>query len=60
MEGFWGFVIIGGPIVLFAVLIIARLRSGKHADAIDPDTPSDDPSKGMPGHDRPGDEPRLH
>ncbi len=53
MEGFWGFVIIGGPILLFAVLLFARLRSGKRADEIDPDTPSDDPSKGMPGHDRP-------
>lgn len=59
MEGFWGFVIIGGPIALLCVLILVRLRSGKHADAVDPKTPADDPSKGMPGHDRPGDGPRM-
>ncbi|HEX4695050.1 hypothetical protein [Sphingomonas sp.] len=27
MEGLWGFVIIGGPILLALVLIIAKLRN---------------------------------
>lgn len=52
MEAFpWGLVIVGGPILLFAVFMWAWLRSRKADDQIDPDVPSDDPSKGMTGHD---------
>lgn len=49
----WGLVIIGGPILLLALLIWARLRTRSHEKRIDPATPSDDPSQGMVGHDRP-------
>lgn len=48
----WGFVIVGGPIVLVAVLAWARLRTAARERRIDPLTPSDDPAKGMTGHDR--------
>lgn len=48
MEAFpWGIVIIGGPVLLGLVLFWAMMRSRKAADRADPDTPSDDPSKGM-------------
>lgn len=47
----WAFVVIGGPILLGLVLAWARLRSSKQAQRVDPQTPSDDPSKGMIGHD---------
>lgn len=52
MEAFpWGLVIVGGPILLFAVAFWAWMRSRKADSRIDPNTPSDDPSKGMTGHD---------
>jgi len=48
METFpWAFVIIGGPIILFALIVRGYLRSAKRDRQIDPDTPGDDPSKGM-------------
>lgn len=43
----WGLVIVGGPLILVLALLWARLRSGKTARRADPDTPPDDPSKGM-------------
>lgn len=43
----WGLVIIGGPIVIGLVLFWAQARSRKAEAEIDPDTPADDPSKGM-------------
>lgn len=46
----WGLVIIGGPIALGLVLAWTKLRSARARDS-DPDTPSDDPSKGLTGHD---------
>jgi len=52
MEWLWGLVIIGGPVLLLIALIVGKSRAGKRADQVDPGTPSDDPSKGMPGHDR--------
>lgn len=48
----WGFVIIGGPILLGLAVAWAYFRSAKRDARIDPDTPGDDPSKGMTGHDR--------
>ena len=56
MSGFaeawpWGVVIIGGPILLFAALAWARFRTAGKTRDEDPGTPSDDPSKGMTGHD---------
>lgn len=55
METFpWGFVIIGGPILLGLAIAWAYFRSAKRDRQIDPNTPADDPSKGMVGHDRPG------
>jgi hypothetical protein len=47
----WAIAIVGGPLVLFVVLFWVWLRSRKVDDRSDPDTPSDDPSKGMTGHD---------
>lgn len=49
----WGFVIIGGPILLGLALLWARWRSSRAEKVVDPETPSDDPSKGMIGHDVP-------
>lgn len=46
----WALVIIGGPLILGAALAWVKLRSAKAPDK-DPATPSDDPSKGMTGHD---------
>ncbi|MDB5441515.1 MAG: hypothetical protein JWM33_3942 [Caulobacteraceae bacterium] len=43
----WGFVIIGGPVLLLTALIWARFQSARRASQIDPNTPSDDPAKGM-------------
>lgn len=43
-----------GIIAVFIVLgaiIWARLRTRKGTQVVDPQTPSDDPSKGMTGHD---------
>ena len=47
----WAWVIVGGPVLLFVVAFWAWLRSRKADDRIDPDTPADNPSKGMTGHD---------
>lgn len=49
----WLAVVVLGPLALLAAFIWARLRTGRMNDRLDPDTPSDDPSKGMPGHDVP-------
>jgi hypothetical protein len=46
----WALVVIGGPVALGLVLAWVKLRSAKAPDT-DPGTPSDDPSKGMTGHD---------
>lgn len=48
MEAFpWGIVIVGGPLLLGLALVWAMMRSRKASNRADPDTPSDDPSKGM-------------
>lgn len=48
METFpWVFVLIGGPLLLLAAFIWAYARSARQDNKIDPDTPGDDPSKGM-------------
>lgn len=48
MDSFpWGIVIIGGPLLLGIALVWAMMRSRKASNQADPDTPSDDPSKGM-------------
>ena len=48
MEAFpWGIVIVGGPLLLGIALVWAMMRSRKASDRADPNTPSDDPSKGM-------------
>jgi hypothetical protein len=46
----WALVIVGGPVLLGLVLVWVKLKSARSADP-DPNTPSDDPSKGMQGHD---------
>ena len=46
----WALVVIGGPLLLGGVLAWVKLRSAKGPDR-DPNTSSDDPSKGMTGHD---------
>lgn len=52
MEAFpWGVVIVGGPLLLFVALFVNWLRTRKANDRLDPNTPADDPSKGMSGHD---------
>ena len=43
----WGLVLVGGPLILLLALLWARMRSGKSARRSDPDTPPDDPSKGI-------------
>ncbi len=43
----WAFVVIGGPALLLVALAVARLRSGRASRRQDPETPSDDPSRGM-------------
>lgn len=48
MENFpWGFVVIGGPAILLFVIVYGYLRGAKRDKEIDPNTPGDDPSKGM-------------
>jgi hypothetical protein len=48
MEAFpWGLVIVGGPVLLGLALLWAKMRGGKATRQADPNTPSDDPSKGM-------------
>lgn len=52
MDSFpWGLVIVGGPILLGVALAWAYLRNARRDQQLDPDTPADDPSKGIPGHD---------
>ena len=56
METFpWAVVIIGGPVLLAGDLIWAKLQTSKVTRRQDPNTPSDDPSKGMIGHGDPSD-----
>jgi len=47
----WLIVVALGPLALLIAFIWARVRTGRRNDRSDPDTPADDPSKGMPGHD---------
>ena len=47
----WAMVIIGGPVVLLAAFIWGKVHNRALSRRVDPDTPSDDPSKGMSGHD---------
>jgi len=47
----WGWVVVLGPVILGIALFWGMTRSRKADRRIDPGTPSDDPSKGMPGHD---------
>ena len=51
-AGIWGFVIIGGPVLLLLAFIWARTRSGKMNERIDPHRSMSDPSKGMHPSDR--------
>lgn len=50
LSPLWAMMIIGGPILLFAALMWAKLRTGAKTRRDDPRTPSDDPAKGMTGH----------
>lgn len=48
METFpWALAVIGGPVLLGIAFAWAQFRSAKRDKQIDPDTPGDDPSKGM-------------
>lgn len=48
METFpWALAVIGGPVFLGLAFAWAQFRSAKRDKQIDPDTPGDDPSKGM-------------
>lgn len=47
----WLAVVVLGPLALLAIFVWARVRTGRQNDRLDPNTPADDPSKGMPGHD---------
>ena len=46
----WMLVVVGGPILLLAALIWSKFRTRAATRRADPETPSDDPSKGMSGH----------
>jgi membrane protein implicated in regulation of membrane protease activity len=48
----WAFVLIGGPAILLLAFIWSKARNRKVTRASDPDTPGDDASRGMTGHDR--------
>lgn len=43
----WAIVVIGGFIILGCALAWGYFQSAKHDRDVDPDTPGDDPSKGM-------------
>lgn len=43
----WLLVVIGGPLLLGLALIWARAQASKRDRQIDPNTPADDPAKGM-------------
>jgi hypothetical protein len=43
----WAIAVIGGPILLGLALAWGMMRSRKQDNRIDPNTPSDDPAKGM-------------
>ena len=48
METFpWALAVIGGPVLLGLAFAWAQFRSAKRDKQIDPDTPGDDPPKGM-------------
>ena len=46
----WALPVIGGPILLLVALAVTKFRTRKLDAARDPETPADDPSKGMSGH----------
>ncbi len=46
-ESLWLFVVLGGAVLLGLALMWGQIRSRKHDDEVDPNTPGDDPSKGM-------------
>lgn len=50
LSWIWAAVVVGGPVILLAALVWAKLRTRSKTRDEDPDTPSDDPSKGMTGH----------
>ncbi|WP_162998192.1 hypothetical protein [Brevundimonas lutea] len=43
----WLFVVLGGAILLGLALAWGQRQSRKRDDEVDPDTPGDDPSKGL-------------
>lgn len=55
IETLWAFVVIAGPLLLLAALLWAKARGVRRNQDLDPETPLDDPSKGMTGHDTPPD-----
>lgn len=52
MESFpWLLVLVGGPLILAVLFAWAKIRNAGVERRSDPNTPADDPSKGMTGHD---------
>ena len=48
MDSFpWLFVVLGGAILLGIALAWGQFQSRKRDDQVDPNTPGDDPSKGL-------------
>jgi hypothetical protein len=43
----WALIVIGGPVILGLAMAWSKLRNRRVSNAVDPNTPSDDPSKGM-------------
>jgi hypothetical protein len=43
----WALVVIGGPVLLGLALALSKLRTMKQTRREDPNTPADDPSRGM-------------
>jgi hypothetical protein len=47
MANLWLIVVVGGPILLGLALVWGKYQGGRRARRADPNTPADDPAKGM-------------
>jgi hypothetical protein len=47
IAGIWLIVVVGGPILLGLAMLWGRTQSNKRDRQVDPNTPADDPARGM-------------